>query len=144
MSDDNKPESVDPQPKPMKGKYDGRRFNGRKRTGNKPGPKPKWMNNISRNAAYKILKEFDTIVSPSEIYAWCWENKKVELMVGMREYVWNRFEGRPFIAENPAKAADSNPAASDQRLQTALKTLIQPTQKTVVEPKTEAKPETVN
>jgi len=25
-------------------------------------------------------------------------------MVGMREYVWNRLEGRPFIAENPEKA----------------------------------------
>jgi len=80
-----------------------------------------------------ILRQFDSIVSPAEIYAWCWEHKKVELMVGMREYVWNRLEGRPFVAENPAKAVEASALTQDERLQTAIKQLIpQPSAKTVM------------
>lgn len=81
------------------------------------------MKHLSRNAAYEILKHFDSIVSPGEIYAWCWKHKKVELMVGMREYVWNRMEGRPFVAENPEKAANAG-NINDPRLQKAIDELI--------------------
>jgi hypothetical protein len=81
------------------------------------------MKHLSRNAAYEILKHFDSIVSPGEIYAWCWKHKKVELMVGMREYVWNRLEGRPFIAENPEKAANAG-TINDPRLEKAIKELL--------------------
>jgi hypothetical protein len=53
------------------------------------------MKHLSRNKAWDILRDLDDIASLKEIYAWCWEHKKVELMVGMREYLWNRSEGRP-------------------------------------------------
>ena len=59
-------------------------------------------------------------------------------------YLTDRRDGRPFVAENPAKAAEGT--VNDPRLQNAIKTLVLPSAqpKTVVEPKTEAKPETVN
>jgi hypothetical protein len=79
------------------------------------------MKHLSRNSAYKILQEFDDIVPFSEIYQWCWEHKKVELMVGMREYVWNRLEGRPFIATNPA---EQRQMVIDPRIQKAMDELL--------------------
>ena len=121
MGDNENSQSGDPQHKPMKGKYDGRRNNGKKRTAMKRGPKPKWMKHLSRNAASKLLQEFDNIVPFPEIYKYCWEHGKVELMVGMREYVWNRLEGRPFIAENPVKVLPKQP---DPRIQEAIDRLL--------------------
>ena len=130
MSTDPGSNSSNLQPKSMKGKYDKRKNNGstreRRRTNPNLGPKPKWMKHISRNAAYMILRQFDDIASPADVYAWCWEHKKVELMVGMREYVWNRLEGRPFIAENPEKAAKAETLTQDARLQDAIKQLVPP------------------
>jgi hypothetical protein len=132
MSTDSNPNPVELQPKPMKGKYDKRckssksiaAREGAARSAKQLGRKPNWMKHLSRNAAYEILREFDSIVPPSEIYAWCWEQKKVDLMVGMREYVWNRLEGRPFVAENPAKATKSNVLQEDQKLQGAISALL--------------------
>jgi len=128
MNDDNSP-FVDLQPKPMKGKYDKRckspksiaAIVGAQRSQKQLGRKPNWMKHLSRNSAYKILQEFDDIVPFSEIYKWCWEHGKVELMVGMREYVWNRLEGRPFIAENPQKAEVKQ---TDPRIQEAIDRLL--------------------
>jgi len=41
--------------------------------------------------------------------------------------------GRPFVAENPAKAAGARALAHDERLQTAIKQLIpQPSGKSVM------------
>jgi hypothetical protein len=53
----------------------------------------------------------------------CWEKGKVELMLGAREYLWNRAEGRPFMAENPETKAKP-PALQDERLQKAISALI--------------------
>ena len=88
------------------------------------GRKPNWMKHLSRNAALKILQQFDSIASPAEIYAWCWENKKIDIMVGMREYVWNRLEGRPFVASNPAEEQKRTSLLQDNRLQVAIQELI--------------------
>jgi len=82
------------------------------------------MKHLSRNAAYEILQQFDSIASPAEIYAWCWENKKIDIMVGMREYVWNRLEGRPFVASNPAEEQKRTSLLQDNRLQVAIQELI--------------------
>jgi hypothetical protein len=123
MSDDHN-SKPDDQPKPMQGKYDGRKNNGRYKSAVKRGPKPKWMQHLSRNLANDILREFDSIASPAEIYAWCWEHKKVELMVGMRDYVWNRLEGRPFVAENPATAKKHDTLKDDSKLQEAISKLV--------------------
>ena len=88
------------------------------------GRKPNWMKHLSRNAAYEILQQFDSIAPPAEIYAWCWENKKIDIMVGMREYVWNRLEGRPFVASNPAEEQKRTSLLQDNRLQVAIQELI--------------------
>jgi hypothetical protein len=124
MSTDSNSNSADLPAKQMKRKYDGRKNNGRYKSAVKRGPKPKWMQHLSRNMADKLLREFDSIASPAEIYAWCWEHKKVELMVGMRDYVWNRLEGRPFVAENPEKTTRPDTLAQDSRLQDAIKKLV--------------------
>ena len=80
------------------------------------------------------MRELDNIASLKEIYAYCWEKGKVELMLGAREYLWNRAEGRPFIAENPEIKAKP-PALQDERLQKAISALIpkaMPATKTVM------------
>jgi hypothetical protein len=109
-------------------KYDNRVNNGatrqRRRANSNLGRKPKWMKHLSRNSAYDILQEFDAIASPAEIYRYCWENKLMQLVVGMREYVWNRLEGRPFVAENPNAGKKPNPVVNDNRLQIAIQTLL--------------------
>jgi hypothetical protein len=48
---------------------------------------------------------------------------KVELMLSAREYLWNRAEGRPFIAENPDTKAKP-PVLQDERLQKAISELL--------------------
>jgi hypothetical protein len=45
-------------------------------------------------------------------------------MVGMREYVWNRLEGRPFVAVNQEATTKVNTLKQDQRLQLAIQNLI--------------------
>jgi hypothetical protein len=69
------------------------------------------------------LRELDDIASLKEIYAYCWEKGKVELMLGAREYLWNRAEGRPFIAENP-ETKTKPPVLQDERLQKAISELL--------------------
>jgi len=146
----------------MKGKYDGRRFNGstkeRRRVNPNLGPKPAWQKHLSRNSATYILRKHgDKEMWVKLLDATTWvsggrgkpaiEVPDNRLRYEALRYLTDRRDGRPFIAENPAKAADSNPAANDHRLQAALKTLIQPSAqpKTVVEPatKTDIKPDVV-
>ena len=160
MANDDKPESVDLEPKPMKGKYDGRRFNGstkeRRRVNPNLGPKPAWQKHLSRNSATYILKKHDDKEMWAQLLnATTWvsggrgkpaiEVPDNRLRYEALRYLTDRRDGRPFVAENPAKAADSNPAANDQRLQKALREFIQPnTQpKAEPEPKTEIKSDVV-
>jgi hypothetical protein len=109
-------------------RYDKRKNNGatraRRRTNSNLGRKPKWMKHLSRNSAYDMLQEFDAIAPPAEIYAYCSEKKLMPLVIGMREYVWNRLEGRPFVAENPEAKGKGNVFYTDKRLQVAINTLL--------------------
>src|SRR5690348_15981613 len=122
------PNPADSAPKPMKGKYDRRKNNGatraRRRVNPNLGRKPQWMKHISRNAAYHILQDFESIATFKDIYAYCWEHKKVELMISMREYAWNRLEGRPFVAENPAATRKPDGLLQDNRLPVAIQNLM--------------------
>jgi hypothetical protein len=129
VSTDN--QNPDVPSKPLKGKYDkrckspksGAAREGAARSEKQRGRKPNWMKHLSRNKAWEILRELDDIASLKEIYAYCWEKGKVGLMLGAREYLWNRAEGRPFIAENPETKAKP-PALQDERLQKAISALI--------------------
>lgn len=130
MNTDNQ---VIPAPKPLKGKYDKRckspksiaAHKGAALSTKQLGRKPNWMKHLSRNKAWDVLRQLDDIASVPQIYAYCWEKKKVEVMLNTREYLWNRAEGRPFIAENPEKAP-SDPTTKDERLRDAVKQLLPP------------------
>jgi hypothetical protein len=123
--------SADLQPKLMKGKYDKRcksaksiaAIEGAARSEKQLGRKPNWMKHLSRNKAWDGLREVDSIASLKEIYAYCWEKKLVPQMLQMREYLWNRAEGRPFVAENPETKAKL-PGIQDERLEKAIAELI--------------------
>src|SRR5215472_15118496 len=118
----------DLQRKLMKGKYDGRQNNGatkaRRRVFSNLGRKPKWMKHLSRNKAWEMLDEFDSLASPAQIYAYCWEKKQIDYLLRLREYVWNRAEGRPFVAVNPEATAKVDVLKQDNRLQLAIKELV--------------------
>jgi hypothetical protein len=108
----------------MKGKYDGRRNNGRYKSTVKRGPKPQWLKHLSRNSAGKVLEAFDGIATWSQIYARAWEAGKLESCIQMRLSAEYRLFGEPFTAENPEKAAKSNVLDQDGKLQGAIKDLI--------------------
>ena len=131
MSENADSNSADLQPKPMKGKYDGRRTNGRYKSAVKRGPKPLWLHHMGRNTAAKILKELDSIASPAEIYKAAWEKGNHALCFEMRRYANDRLFGKPFTAENPEKAKTADPLAHDSRLQDAIKKLL-PARKAVM------------
>jgi hypothetical protein len=124
MATDDKSNFTDLPAKPMKGKYDGRKTNGRYKSAVKRGPKPKWMQHLSRNKASEVLRQFDSIASPAEIYAAAWEKGKFELCADMYKQFQDRLHGRPFIAENPAKVNKSDALEQDDRLQKAIKELV--------------------
>jgi len=124
MSTDEKPEPGDIQPKPMKGKYDGRRNNGKSPRRVKPGPKPNWAKNLERNSAAKSLREFDDIATPAQIYRSAWEKGDVKLCAEMYRQFQDRLLGRPFVAENPAKTDPTKSPDNDEKLQGAVKRLI--------------------
>jgi hypothetical protein len=115
----------------MKGKYDGRRTNGRHSSGNKPGPKPLYLKRMSRNSAAKTIEQFDSIATAAQIYARAWEAGKLEACIQMRLTAEYRLYGKPFTAENPEKAKTSDPMAHDSRLQDAIKRLL-PARKAVM------------
>ena len=128
MADANNPQSRDLQPKPMQGKYDGRKNNGatkaRRRLFSNLGRKTKWAKHISRNEASGILREFDSIASPADIYRAAWEKGNFELCATMYKQFQDRLHGRPFIAENPEKAIKKNTLENDARLREAIDKLL--------------------
>jgi hypothetical protein len=63
MIENDNPQSGDLQPKPMKGKYDGRKNNGKKRRGVKPGPKPLYLQRKTRNYSSRVLEKYDAIAT---------------------------------------------------------------------------------
>jgi hypothetical protein len=132
MSEHADSNSGDLQPKLMKGKYDGRKTNGRYKSAVKRGPKPLWLHHMGRNTAAKILKELDSIASPAEIYQAAWAKGNHALCFEMRRYANDRLFGKPFTAENPVKAKTADPMAQDSRLRDAIKELLPGARKTVM------------
>jgi hypothetical protein len=100
-NNDNSP-SVDLVRKSMKGKYDGRRNNGatkaRRRLNSNLGRKPRWLKNLDRNDAAKVLEQFDAIASPEQIYKAAWEKGKFELCADLYKQFQDRWLGKPFLA----------------------------------------------
>lgn len=124
MSDEPKTNSDDVSPKSMKGKYDGRKNNGRYKSAVKRGPKPVYLKHMSRSSAGKVLEQFDSIASWAEIYARAWESGKLESCIQMRLNAEYRLFGKPFVAENPEKVMKADALNQDSRLQDAIKQLV--------------------
>jgi hypothetical protein len=80
------------EPKPLKLKYDKRckspksiaAAEGAARSQKQLGRKPNWMKHLSRNKAWEMLDEFDSLASPAEIYAYCWKNKHIDYILRLR------------------------------------------------------------
>jgi hypothetical protein len=119
-NNDNSP-SVDLMRKSMKGKYDGRRKNGKSRRGNKPGPKPLYLQRKSRNYSSRVLELYDTIASDERIYAAAWKDGNYELCAQLRREHRDRAYGKAYVAENPAKAEAKQ---QDPRMAEAITRLL--------------------
>lgn len=112
--------------KPLQGKYDGRRNNGKRGRVPDSGRKPLWARNLGRNTAHKVLVEFDAIIEPAQIYKRALDANLLSLCWEMRCAVENRLLGRPFVALNPAETPQSASIQQDNRLQLAIGTLVLP------------------
>jgi hypothetical protein len=114
--------------KVLKGKYDGRgkydRSHLKGQTQSKPGPKPTFLKNLSRNSASKVLIAFDLIATLADIYREAWTRKNLALCVQMRENAADRLFGKPFTAINPAEVKTPQTVINDNRLQFAIQELI--------------------
>lgn len=102
---------------PLKGKYDKRKNNGGKRVNS--GGKPLWAKHLSRNSAAKLLSQAGLQEKVLELL----DSPDARLRFEVIRYLWDRFEGRPFVAENPNTVKQANPIMLDQRLQVAVQQL---------------------
>ena len=107
-------------------KYDRRKYNGRQPGQSKPGPKPLYLQHLSRNSAVKVLKAFDVVASWDEIYKAAWEKGDHALCASIRFRCEDRLYGKPFTAENPAAKGKGSPIFNDNRLQVAIQNLLPP------------------
>ena len=121
MSTNPESPSVDLMRKSMKGKYDGRKNNGRRRSQLKSGPIPLYLKNKTRNYSFRILELYDSIASDEQIYTAAWKDGNYELCAQLRREHRDRAYGKAYVAENPAKAEAKQP---DPRMTEAITKLL--------------------
>ena len=107
-------------PKPMAGKYDGRRRNRVPRPKNSGGRKPKWAKHLSRNAAAELFVECNVRASLAQILS----NPQHPEWSQWARYIWDRFEGKPFVAVNPDERKPPANVFNDNRIQMAIQQLL--------------------
>ena len=105
-------------------RYDRRKYNGRQPGQSKPGPKPLFLQHLSRNSAAKVLKAFDVVASWQEIFKCAWEKGDYALCASIRFRCEDRLYGKPFTAENPEAKGKRSPILNDNRLQIAIQQLL--------------------
>jgi hypothetical protein len=114
--------------KPLKGKYDRRRTkavqSGRGGTRINAGRKPNHAQHLARNTAAYLFRDCDFKARFTELLAT--ENERLRFDVLC--YVWDRLEGKPFVAENPNARGVTNVLNQDNRLQIAIQQLVPPKQ----------------
>src|SRR5215469_15443932 len=117
MNTDDSSTPSDLPRKPMARKYDGRKNSGatkaRRRVFSNLGRKPNWAKHLSRNDAAEILRGFDAIATPEDIYRAAWEDGNFELCANMYKQIQDRVMGRPFVAVNPAAQPQAHALAQD-------------------------------
>jgi hypothetical protein len=105
-------------------KYDKRKNNGRYKSQVKRGPKPLYLQHMSRNAAGNHLKTFDGIATWEQVYKEAWDKGDYALCASIRFRCEDRLYGKPFTAENPEAKGKGNVVFNDNRLQMAIQTLL--------------------
>ena len=103
--------------KPMTGKYDGRKNNGRYQSKVKRGPKPFFEQHLAKNTAAKLFRNLNLY----EKFAQLLDEPDPKLRFEVMRYLWDRLEGKPFVAANPAISKPQG--FNDQRLQVAINEL---------------------
>lgn len=105
-------------------RYDQRKYNGRQPGQSKPGPKPLYLQHLSRNSAAKVLKAFDVVASWEQVYKAAWDKGDYALCASIRFRCEDRLYGKPFTAENPDTKGKRSPILNDNRLQIAIQQLL--------------------
>jgi hypothetical protein len=83
-----------------------------------PQPKPQWAKNLTRNSAAVIFKEQNI----KELCADLLRSPDARLRFEVIRYLWDRLEGRPFVAINPAE--NKAQAPHDPKLLVAIQNLV--------------------
>ena len=120
--DDEKPRKAHISRKLVKKRYDGRALNGKNRHGDKPGPKPLYLQRKTRNYSSRVLELYDAIASDEQLYTAAWNDGNYELCAQLRREHRDRAYGKAYVAENPERNA--GPMPIDPRLQAAIDRLI--------------------
>jgi hypothetical protein len=107
-------------PKSMAGKYDGRRRKIKVVTRERSGPKPLFERNLARNTAAKLFRRENLMEKVAELLS----SPDARLRFEVIRYVWDRLEGKPFVAENPQTTGRSNMLLQDNRIQVAIQQLV--------------------
>ena len=112
--------------KPLKGKYDRRRFNGahlrelnKKQKG---GTKPLYLRQLCRSTSKRVLEEFERIASLADIYDQAWKTQDLWLCAKLQEDIRNRYFGKAFVSVNPDEDKGGG-QWQDNRLQVAIQNL---------------------
>ena len=106
--------------KPLKGKYDRRGKYERTEVHRKSASKPLWKKHLARNTAARLFSE----ISVKDQMLVLLQSKDERLRFEVLKYVWDRLEGRPFVAINPAENKQSATLHQDNRLQVAINQLV--------------------
>jgi hypothetical protein len=106
--------------KSMKGKYDGRGPANRLKAKKLTGRKPAFAKHLSRNTAAVVLSQVDLKARLLELLT----HPDARLRFEVIRYVWDRLEGKPFVAENPQTTGRSNMLLQDNRIQVAIQQLV--------------------
>lgn len=104
--------------KSMRGKYDGRVKANKLKAKTQQKRKPFHNKHVSRNYAAKLFERVSIVEECEHLL----RSDDLRLRFEVIRYLWDRLEGKPFVATNP----DEKPAKKleDNRLQVAIQQLI--------------------
>lgn len=84
------------------------------------GRKPNWTKNIAKNTAADLFRQLSIREQCVQLLA----SPDLRLRFEVIRYLWDRLEGKPFTAINPAEVKQNQTVNNDNRLQIAIQQLI--------------------
>jgi hypothetical protein len=106
--------------KPLVRKYDRRGEANRLKAKTQAKRKPLHEKHLSRNYAAKLFHEIPVREHILELLA----SKDARLRFEVLRYLWDRLEGKPFVAINPNDNKAPNTLLQDNRIQVAIQQLV--------------------